>query len=443
MTKSIPWTFAAVIFCLLLSSPVLAKDVSVSFTSSPPGAVLVDGKLACWETPCSASLQSGKHMISIQAASHKVRFETVVLTGDKKIHWTLKPTGAVLSVNSVASGVDVYLDGRRIGATPLKGYGVTPGKHTVKVGSEGCFEPVEKEANFTVGREITLTLSPKAKEGTLTVTAQDGEGKEIKADVYADGHGVGKTPGRFTLSSCVKKLEVKDSGGNVFSQNDPVRAGENVALKAVLKSVVKKDEEPLYKIAVGTSPVRGNAEQALITIVEFSDYQCPFCARAEETMKLISEEYGAQVRIYFRNFPLSMHAYALPAAKAALAARAQGKFWEMHDLLFANNTALTQSDLENYARQLGLDLARFKTDMASKAVEEEIFADVEAAKKAGLRGTPVFFINGRKLAGALPYLTFKMKINRLLQAAQKSGKAGDALYEELTREGVTEMAPEE
>jgi thiol-disulfide isomerase/thioredoxin len=130
------------------------------------------------------------------------------------------------------------------------------------------------------------------------------------------------------------------------------------------------------EIPVNDAPSRG-APMAKVTIVEFSDFQCPHCGAAHPELARILKEFDGQVRLVYRYFPLSNHTRALPAAKAAEAARAQGKFWEMHDLLFENQTALQDTDLDKYAKQIGLDVSKFDSDMASEAAEKQIQSDRE------------------------------------------------------------------
>lgn len=168
-----------------------------------------------------------------------------------------------------------------------------------------------------------------------------------------------------------------------------------------------------YEIALDGAPMRGSKD-AKVTIVEFSDFQCPYCGRVEPTLARILKEYGDDVRLAFKHLPLSMHPKAMPAHRAALAAGEQGKFWEMHDKIFANQADLSEAAYERYAEELGLDIERFKRDMTSKALEQKIEADKREAAALGVSGTPSFFINGYYLSGAQPYESFKAMIDRQL-----------------------------
>jgi len=172
-----------------------------------------------------------------------------------------------------------------------------------------------------------------------------------------------------------------------------------------------------------------------VTIIEFSEFQCPFCSRVLPTMKKIHETYGDDVRVIFKHSPLSFHKDAKPASKAALAAGEQGKFWEMHDLLFANQRKLKAANLEAYAAQLGLDMAKFKADMASSSFDSVIKADQALGARFGARGTPNFFVNGRNLRGAQPFASFKKIIDEELKKAKAliaKGTARKDIYRALT-----------
>jgi protein-disulfide isomerase len=168
-----------------------------------------------------------------------------------------------------------------------------------------------------------------------------------------------------------------------------------------------------YQISLDGAPLRG-AASAPVTIVEFSDFQCPYCGRVESTLAKIRAAYGDKVRLAFKNLPLSGHDNALPAHKAALAAGEQGKFWEMHDKIFANQADMSPATYERYAAELDLDVERFKRDVASKAVEQRIEADKREAVTLGVVATPSFFINGYFFSGAKPYEAFKAMIDRQL-----------------------------
>ncbi|MCC6876620.1 MAG: thioredoxin domain-containing protein [Sandaracinaceae bacterium] len=202
------------------------------------------------------------------------------------------------------------------------------------------------------------------------------------------------------------------------------------------------DPNAVYRVTVGNSPAKGPAD-ALVTIVEFSEFQCPFCSRVLPTMNQIRERYGDDVRVVFKHNPLPFHPNAMPASEAAMEALAQGgptKFWQMHDLLFENQQALERPNLERFAQQIGLDMNRFRAALDNHTHQERIRQDQQMAQQMGASGTPSFFINGRNLRGAQPFEAFQRVIDEELQRARRLVEAGTPraqVYEALIRDGHT------
>jgi protein-disulfide isomerase len=161
-------------------------------------------------------------------------------------------------------------------------------------------------------------------------------------------------------------------------------------------------------------PVRGNPK-APVTIVLFSDFQCPFCARVGPTLDEAQRTYGDKVRIVWKHQPLPFHPNALPAAKAAEAAREQGKFWQMHDRLFQAQRELSPDAYERIARELGLDLRRFQDAVKAGKGQTRIEEDQRLAARIGAQATPTMFVNGEKVEGAVPFASIKAVIDRKLQ----------------------------
>jgi len=178
------------------------------------------------------------------------------------------------------------------------------------------------------------------------------------------------------------------------------------------------DSAKYYTINTKGAPLRG-AKSAKITIVEVSDFQCPFCQKVEPTLQQVLKEYPDQVQIAYKHFPLDFHPKAAAAHAAAEAAHQQGKFWEMYEKIFANQSEMAPEKYEVWAGELGLDVARFKKDVVSPEVKRRIDSDKQEAAKIGVTGTPGFFINGRYLSGARPYESFKALIEEEL-----NGKKG-------------------
>ena len=172
-------------------------------------------------------------------------------------------------------------------------------------------------------------------------------------------------------------------------------------------------EPPRQTIAEADSPAMG-PKGAPIEMIEFSDFQCPFCFRVQPTLEKVLSTYGDKVRFVYRNYPLPSHPNARPAAEAAQCANEQGKFWPYHDRLFGDPRKLSDADLKQAAVDLGLDAAKFNACVDSHKYKARVDADMQAGDAAGVNGTPAFFINGRQISGAQPYEVFKQLIDEEL-----------------------------
>jgi protein-disulfide isomerase len=171
----------------------------------------------------------------------------------------------------------------------------------------------------------------------------------------------------------------------------------------------RPDPRRRYSVSTEGAPVRGSAD-AKLAIVEFSDFECPFCNRVNPTLLRVLQEYDDRVRLVWKHLPLSIHRRARDAHLASEAAHRQGKFWEMHDKIFADQRRMSPERYLEYARELGLDIERFERDIADAAVGRKVDSDLAEAARLGVTGTPSFFINGRYISGALPYETFRAVI---------------------------------
>jgi len=179
----------------------------------------------------------------------------------------------------------------------------------------------------------------------------------------------------------------------------------------------------------GTTPPAGSGSDALVTIIEYSDFQCPYCSRVVPTIKKIEENYGGDVKIIFKHFPLSFHPDAQKAAEASECARDQGKFWEYHDKLFENQVALKVDDLKKYARELGLDPAVFNSCLDSGEKESLVKSDLAEGQSKGVRGTPSFLINGQLVVGTQPYEKFAEVIDVMLEVESGGDKSTGVITE--------------
>jgi protein-disulfide isomerase len=171
----------------------------------------------------------------------------------------------------------------------------------------------------------------------------------------------------------------------------------------------RPDPNRRYAVSTKGAPVKGSPDAPLV-IVEFSDFQCPFCSRVTPTLRQIEREYGEKIRIVFKHLPLTMHPKAPGAHAAAEAAHRQGRFWEMHDRIFANQREMSEEKYIEYAEQIGLDLEQFEADVASADIKKRIAEDMAEARRLGVTGTPGFFVNGRLLSGAQPFEAFEALI---------------------------------
>ena len=194
--------------------------------------------------------------------------------------------------------------------------------------------------------------------------------------------------------------EIKAKQDEILQRLSAIEEGQKKLQAAAPARAARAEEDydKAYTIAVAGSPVRGKLD-APVTIVEFSDFQCPFCAKSNPIVAGVLKKYPDKVNYVYKQFPLAFHAAARPAALASLAAQEQGKFWEMHDVLFANQATLDASKLEAFAKQAGLDVARFKKDLEAKKADYEKRVDAELAlgQSVDVRGTPALYVGGKKV----------------------------------------------
>jgi protein-disulfide isomerase len=228
-----------------------------------------------------------------------------------------------------------------------------------------------------------------------------------------------------------QKDQIKRPFSDVRSQMEQAlkAARQQQARQEYVDSLQKKSSiaillpRPKMDVAVDPARLRGNPN-APVTIVEFSDFQCPFCRTAEPAIKEVLERYKDKVRFSYRDFPIErIHPMAKQAAEASRCAGEQGKFWEYHDLLYANQANLDQAGLIGHARTVGLDMDRFSTCLMTGKFEAPVNSDLQLGIKAGVSGTPAFYINGVYLSGAQPVSAFEKVIQEELTATE-SKRAG-------------------
>jgi protein-disulfide isomerase len=254
-----------------------------------------------------------------------------------------------------------------------------------------------------------------------------------------------------TIDQELSKAQAKIASGTPKGRVYDEMTKEN---KKNAPAAAKKDEEPekedtttVNKVPVGNSPVLGSPN-ALVTIIEFSDFQCPFCSKVEPTLKSIRDKYGDKVRFVWKNEPLPFHNRAEPCAEAAMEVRAEKGdkgFWAMHDTLFGNQKDQSDEALVKYATDSGASGDKVKDAMANHTHKKEIDADNELGSDFQASGTPHFFVNGRRLVGAQPEEKFDAIIDEEIKKAQdlisKGTKPSD-VYDALTKDGKGPPPPE-
>jgi protein-disulfide isomerase len=251
-----------------------------------------------------------------------------------------------------------------------------------------------------------------------------GQLEQMIQDRLLDAEAAARGVSKEQLLADLKPAEVTDAAVDAFYEENKARIPqpkEQVAgqIKQYLeqrgqfevREKLFKDLEAKYKVDMKLEPMRTEVaatgpakgpDSAPVTIVEFSDFQCPFCARLIPTLEQVKAKYGDKVRVVFRQFPLAMHAQAQKAAEASLCANEQGKFWEMHDAMFKNQQQLAVENLKAKAAELGLKAETFNSCLDSGKYVQQIQQDMEAGTAAGVNGTPALFVNGRFINGAVP-----------------------------------------
>lgn len=205
----------------------------------------------------------------------------------------------------------------------------------------------------------------------------------------------------------------------------------NIAEAAYIKQLREKTmvatslQPPSTQVALGNSPSRGPAD-APVTLVEFADYQCPYCRAIYPELQKLQQQYHGRLRVVFKDMPLPMHQYAEKAAEAAHCAREQGKFWQFHDHLFVASD-LDVPHLKQLASKLGLNSKRFDQCLDSGSQAKAVAADLEQGKKLGITGTPGLFVNGHFISGAVSYQALSSLVDQELSDREAQARAASAL----------------
>ena len=263
--------------------------------------------------------------------------------------------------------------------------------------SLACAELQKKLVKGQPLGKAPLDIAQSVSDGRLFVLLEGGDVQILSAD--------GQLQERFKVSGDITSLEVSPDGQRLYLGNTKSNELQFFDLSYV------------QQLPVNNSAVKGAAD-ASVTITVFDDFQCPYCARLVPTLEEVLTAYPKQVKIVYKHFPLGMHKFAQPAAIASLAARNQGKFWPLHDQLFANYNKLNADLIRELAKNVGLDMTRFDKDMVDPALQQEVAADMQLGTKAGVRGTPAAYINGMPLKDR-SIKGFKQVIDAELRKAAK------------------------
>jgi protein-disulfide isomerase len=310
--------------------------------------------------------------------------------------------------------------------------------------------------NFVAwAKELGVTDSAKFRKDLDAHTA----GAKVEADAeIAKKAGVNGTPGfmingkllsgaqpfdafKKEIDSALEAAKAKVASGTPKDKVYVAVTKDNFkAAPQKPEEAEEKEDTTIFKVPVGTSPFQG-PKDALVTMVLFSDFQCPFCKRVEDTLKKVRETYPTQVRIVWKHEPLPFHPRAEPAAELAEEARAQkgdAGFWAAHAKLFEMQPKLEDADLEQAAKDLGLNVGAVKDAIAKKKHGSKIQADADLADDVQASGTPHFFINGRRLVGAQPFEKFKAVIDDEVSKAKalvEKGTPAAGLYDAIIKDG--------
>ena len=285
-------------------------------------------------------------------------------------------------------------------------------------------QQLTREKFVSLAKELGLDVDRFTKDldaHTYAAKIQQ-EAKEVE-DIGSSGTPASFINGRY-LSGAKPYASFKDM---IDEELAWAKAGNRPEFK-IAKNVSEASAKPagpagpdpnkVYEIAAGDAPSRGPAS-AKVTILHYFDYQCPFCVRMAPTFEQILKDYPNDVRVVYKMHPLPMHPNAMPAAQAAMAANAQGKFIDMHEKLFASSASLSRDKYLQLATELGLDIKKFTSDLDTQAYKKVIDAETQEVMKIGASGTPASFVNGRFVSGAQPYDSFKKMIDEELAKATK------------------------
>ena len=244
---------------------------------------------------------------------------------------------------------------------------------------------------------LTAGCADKAKLDSIEQTQKDILAKLDRIEANQKSAPQVSQPATPAVDSGAEQIQKQ-----ILARLDRIEENQKNMAKAVQQQPAPQrpavDLDKVHNLPIGSSPVKGRKE-APVTIVEFSDYQCPYCSRLQATLKQVLDAYPKDVKLVFKDFPLSFHQQAKNGAKAARAAGEQGKYWEMHEMIFENFNQLNDNAYKEFAAKLQLNEAKFMADYSSNKYDNLIQQDIALGQGAGVGGTPTLFLNGKRMQG--------------------------------------------
>lgn len=331
--------------------------------------------------------------------------------------------GESAAARSAASGEDISDTLATVGTSPI-----TLADLRGRIGPQ--LDQIETQYRLQRSTLIERALQDAVRERMLAAEAER-QGKGLDDLILAEAGPGGFEPNEIEISAWYQDNQAR-VGGRPLDELRPqiaelLRNQRREEAEQTLHERLEREQqvrinfEP-FRLAIDNAgaPTLG-AQNPAVTVVEFSDFQCPFCARFAPTLKRLADEFGSDVQVVYRQFPIaSIHPQAVKAAEASLCAHEQGKFWEYHDLLFAEQNAMAVTELKAKAGRLGLNQRRFDSCLDTGRYTEQVQKDLQEGERLGIRGTPAVFVNGVAVpGGAVPYETVAAVVRRELDRAKR------------------------
>ena len=277
------------------------------------------------------------------------------------------------------------------------------------------------EAKYMADFWKDLAKKNKTSEDVAKKTYMEENAKVSEMELKVALQQYGSHPSLASLPQAEKEKQITDYLKATKAQEVAATILSSARKEGKLAINYPKPQEPLYDVKItandpmrfgpkptDTKPIACKGDDCKITVVEYSEFECPFCSRVKPTIEKLLEKYKGKVRWTVRDYPLPFHKRAKPAAIAARCAQDQGKYWEMYNKLFDNQRKLSDADITSYAKTIGLDMAKYDACVKSPAKALAVIeANTASGSELGVTGTPAFFVNGRRLSGALPYPQFE------------------------------------